>query len=105
MPAPIAPVGAGRCRPSPDRVPQGAPRGFYGVDLWRAAAATGADLLWRVGKDLVLPVVEQLPDGSYLTEIFDRSRLLPRRRRRANPRVIKRKVASWPLKCEGSGHS
>lgn len=25
-------------------------------------------------------------------------RLLPRRRRRANPRVIKRKVASWPLK-------
>lgn len=25
-------------------------------------------------------------------------RLLPRRRRRANPRVIKRKVANWPLK-------
>ncbi|MEU2744664.1 IS4 family transposase, partial [Streptomyces sp. NPDC007095] len=50
-----------------------ADRGFYGVDLWREAAATGADLLWRVRKDLVLPVVEQLPDGSYLTEIFDRS--------------------------------
>ncbi|MFE7779446.1 IS4 family transposase [Streptomyces sp. NPDC057445] len=50
-----------------------ADRGFYGVDLWRTAAATGADLLWRVRKDLVLPVVEQLSDGSYLTEIFDRS--------------------------------
>ena len=50
-----------------------ADRGFYSVDLWRNAAATGADLLWRVRKDLVLPVVEQLPDGSYLTEIFDRS--------------------------------
>ncbi len=50
-----------------------ADRGFYGVDLWREAAATGADLLWRVRKDLVLPVVEQLPDGSYLTEVFDRS--------------------------------
>lgn len=50
-----------------------ADRGFYGVDLWRAAVATGADLLWRVRKDLVLPVVEQLPDGSYLTEVFDRS--------------------------------
>ncbi|MFD0507857.1 IS4 family transposase [Streptomyces chiangmaiensis] len=50
-----------------------ADRGFYGVDLWCTAAATGADLLWRVRKDLVLPVVEQLPDGSYLTEIFDRS--------------------------------
>ncbi|MGW6602496.1 IS4 family transposase, partial [Streptomyces sp. NPDC055036] len=50
-----------------------ADRGFYCVDLWREAAATGADLLWRVRKDLVLPVVEQLPDGFYLTEIFDRS--------------------------------
>lgn len=50
-----------------------ADRGFYGMDLWRTAAATGTDLLWRVRKDLVLPVVEQLPDGSYLTEIFDRS--------------------------------
>jgi hypothetical protein len=50
-----------------------ADRGFYGVDLWCKAAATGADLLWRVRKDVVLPVVEQLPDGSYLTEIYDRS--------------------------------
>lgn len=50
-----------------------ADRGFYGVDLWCTAAATGVDLLWRVRKDLVLPVVGQLPDGSYLTEIFDRS--------------------------------
>ncbi|WP_189779523.1 IS4 family transposase [Streptomyces tauricus] len=50
-----------------------ADRGFYGVDLWRTATTTGADLLWRVRKDLVLPVVEQLSDGSYLTELFDRS--------------------------------
>ena len=48
-----------------------ADRGFFGVDLWRTAAATGADLLWRVRKDVVLPMIEQLPDGSYLTEIFD----------------------------------
>jgi hypothetical protein len=48
-----------------------ADRGFFGVDMWQKAAATGADLLWRVRKDIVLPVVEQLPDGSYLTEIFD----------------------------------
>jgi hypothetical protein len=50
-----------------------ADRGFVGVDLWRAAAATGADLLWRVGKNRVLPVLEQFPDGSYRTEIFDAS--------------------------------
>jgi hypothetical protein len=48
-----------------------ADRGFYSVDLWRTAAATGADLLWRVRKDIVLAVVEQFPDGSYLSEIFD----------------------------------
>ena len=48
-----------------------ADRGFFGVDLWQKAAATGADLLWRVRKDIVLPMIEQLPDGSYLTEIFD----------------------------------
>jgi Insertion element 4 transposase N-terminal/Transposase DDE domain len=40
-----------------------ADRGFFGVDLWRKAAATGADLLWRVRKDIVLPLIEQLPDG------------------------------------------
>jgi Insertion element 4 transposase N-terminal/Transposase DDE domain len=48
-----------------------ADRGFFGVDLWRSAAATGADQLWRVRKDIVLAVVEQLPDGSYLSEIYD----------------------------------
>jgi hypothetical protein len=48
-----------------------ADRGFFGVDMWQNAAATEADLLWRVRKDIVLPMIEQLPDGSYLTEIFD----------------------------------
>jgi hypothetical protein len=48
-----------------------ADRGFVGVDLWQTAAATGADLLWRVRKDIVLAVVEHLPDGSYRSEIFD----------------------------------
>ncbi|MFF2412820.1 IS4 family transposase, partial [Streptomyces sp. NPDC058092] len=46
-----------------------ADRGFLGFDLWRAAAATGADLLWRVRSNTVLPVVTSLPDGSYLSEI------------------------------------
>ncbi|WP_413754515.1 IS4 family transposase [Streptomyces sp. R-74717] len=46
-----------------------ADRGFLGFDLWRAAAATGADLLWRVKSNAVLPVVTSLPDGSYLSEI------------------------------------
>jgi hypothetical protein len=47
-----------------------ADRGFTGFDLWRAAASTGADLLWRVKNAAVLPVVEQLADGSYLSHIY-----------------------------------
>ena len=47
-----------------------ADRGFAGFDLWRAAAATGADLLWRVKNTAVLPVVQQLADGSYLSQIY-----------------------------------
>lgn len=47
-----------------------ADRGFAGFDLWRAAAATGADLLWRVKNSAVLPVAEQLADGSYLSRIY-----------------------------------
>jgi hypothetical protein len=45
-------------------------RGFAGFDLWRQAAATGADLLWRVRSSAVLPVAEQLADGSYLSHIY-----------------------------------
>ena len=42
-----------------------ADRAFFGWDAWRAAADTGAALLWRVKSDLRLPVLELLPDGSY----------------------------------------
>ena len=48
-----------------------ADRNFYGYDLWQAAAGTGADLLWRVKGSMHLPVVAELPDGSWLTHIND----------------------------------
>jgi hypothetical protein len=69
-----------------------ADRGFFGVDLWQTAAATGADLLWRVGKDVVLAVVEQLADGSYLSEIFDQ-RYIHHTRRGAPVRVVEYTIA------------
>jgi hypothetical protein len=46
-----------------------ADRGFYNWADWQAAAATGAALLWRVKADLRLPVLELLPDGSYLSAV------------------------------------
>ncbi len=57
-----------------------ADRGFYSYDLWQQAAATGAQLLWRVKDNLELPVLEWLPDGSYRSELVPRaheSRLPP----------------------------
>jgi hypothetical protein len=47
-----------------------ADRAFVGFDLWRAATAPGADLLWRVRKNQVLPCRERLPDGSYLSHLY-----------------------------------
>jgi hypothetical protein len=46
-----------------------ADRGFFSYDLWQRARARGADLLWRLKKDLRFPVEQVLPDGSYLSRI------------------------------------
>jgi hypothetical protein len=43
---------------------------FFGHALWRAASATGADLLWRVKSDLRLPRETVLADGSHLTTLY-----------------------------------
>jgi len=47
-----------------------ADRNFFGFDLWRKARASGADLLWRVKKNLRLPCEQRLSDGSYLSTIY-----------------------------------
>lgn len=46
-----------------------ADRGFTGHPLFAAAAATGADLLWRAKSNAVLPVLDRLGDGSFLSEM------------------------------------
>jgi Insertion element 4 transposase N-terminal/Transposase DDE domain len=47
-----------------------ADRQFFGHALWQAAAATGADLLWRVKRTVRLPREVALADGSYLTTVY-----------------------------------
>jgi len=47
-----------------------ADRYFSGYALWRAATATGADLLWRVRSNLRLPRATVLADGSYLSTVY-----------------------------------
>lgn len=46
-----------------------ADRGFYSYAMWRSTAATGADLLWRISDTLEVPVIEYLPDDSYLGDL------------------------------------
>jgi hypothetical protein len=58
-----------------------ADRQFFGYALWQEAAATGADLLWRVKRNLRLPREVRLADGSYLTTIYPSEK---DRRHRAN---------------------
>jgi hypothetical protein len=56
-----------------------ADRGFYGFQLWRDAAATGADLLWRCSSAVELPVIEPLDDGSYRSLLLHPRSERPRR--------------------------
>jgi len=47
-----------------------ADRFFPSYKLWRSAAKTGADLLWRTRQNARLEVDKRLPDGSYLSRIY-----------------------------------
>ena len=47
-----------------------ADRFFPSHKLWKKAAPTGADLLWRTRQNARLEVDQRLPDGSYLSRIY-----------------------------------
>jgi hypothetical protein len=47
-----------------------ADRNLFGFRLWNQAAASGADLLWRVKKNMRMRVEKRLPDGSYWSRIY-----------------------------------
>lgn len=75
-----------------------ADRGFWGFKAFKAAQASGAELLWRVRKSLILPVEEILGDGSYRSRVYastDRRRTEP-----VEVRVVEYELADPAL--EGS---
>jgi Insertion element 4 transposase N-terminal/Transposase DDE domain len=47
-----------------------ADRLFFGFQLWNLARETGADLLWRIKKNMRLVCEKRLQDGSYLSRIY-----------------------------------
>src|SRR5919206_393529 len=65
-----------------------ADRQFFGHALWQAAAASGADLLWRVKRDLRLPREVRLADGSFLTAVYPSEKDRRRRTRGVQVRVV-----------------
>jgi len=51
-----------------------ADRNFFGFELWQTAQATGADLLWRMKKNMRMACEKRLPDGSYLSHVYPSER-------------------------------
>jgi len=51
-----------------------ADRQFFGFEFWQQARFTGADLLWRIKKNLRLACEQRLADGSYLSRIYPSER-------------------------------
>jgi hypothetical protein len=60
-----------------------ADRNFYNWQDWRAAAGTGAALLWRVKADLLLDPLEFFPDGSYRSVLVN-----PKVRGKAREKIL-----------------
>jgi hypothetical protein len=48
-----------------------ADRYFPGYPLWKQAVETGAELVWRVRQVVRLSVEKRLPDGSYLSRLYE----------------------------------
>ena len=65
---------------------------FACYELWRDAAADGAELLWRAGAQLSLPVDEVLGDGTYLSRLK-----APRQLRRQGAADIVVRVTGYRL--------
>lgn len=76
-----------------------AERNFFGFKLWQAACATGAKLAWRAKADRKLPVDQLLPDGSYLSTVFDSED--KRRTRGQTVRVIEYTLKDSATSTEG----
>ena len=72
-----------------------ADRNFACWELWRDAAATGAQLLWRIGASFTLPAEELLPDGTYLSRLK-----APRKLRKDGAADITVRVVEYRLEDE-----
>lgn len=68
-----------------------ADRGYFSYDLWNRAAATGADLLWRLSSHVATQCEQRLEDGSYVTSIY------PGKGRKRKKNAVKIRVIEYSL--------
>jgi hypothetical protein len=73
-----------------------ADRFFPGYQLWRKAAQTGAELLWRVRQNARLEVDKRLSDGSYLSRIYPSTSDRRNQRKAIVVRVIEYRLQDVP---------
>jgi len=73
-----------------------ADRAFVGYTLWRDAAATGADLLWRARRIAVFPCLRRLDDGSFLSRLYPSADHRQRDRDGLTVRVIEYRMPGVP---------
>ncbi|MEK9134086.1 MAG: IS4 family transposase [Pseudomonadota bacterium] len=73
-----------------------ADRYYLGYELWRKARNTGADLLWRVRKNVRLDIEKRLPDGSYLSRIYRSTADRVRQRKGIVVRVMEYRLEGIP---------
>ena len=71
-----------------------ADRAFVGYTLWREAAATGADLLWRARR--IFPCLQRLDDGSFLSRLYPSSDHRRRDRDGLTVRIIEYRMPGVP---------
>lgn len=79
-----------------------ADRNFFGFKLWEQSMGTGADQLWRIPEPNVLPCIERLEDGSYLSKVYPSPKDRERDRRGILVRVIEYRLEGIP---EGGARS
>ena len=79
-----------------------ADRDFNGYEHWCAARATGAHLLWRCAANRQLPVLQALPDGSFISRILPGKELA---RRDSSALAISVRVIEYTLAATNGEHT
>ena len=63
-----------------------ADRGLFGCERWERARATGAELLWRVKRNIRFKEIERLADGSFLATLPEQTR---KSREAGHPTIVR----------------